>query len=134
MAQLTLNLFGAVELSLPDNPAKTSFHSDKVRALLAYLSLEADRPHERRSLAGLLWPELSENASLRNLRKALFYLRQAMEELSPESSDTLFVIDRKTVQLQQRNLFVDAVQFEQLLSTVEQHAHRHLHLCQDWLS
>ena len=133
MTQLTLNLFGAVELSHPDNPAKTRFRSDKVRALLAYLSLEAGRPHERRSLAGLFWPELPEQASLRNLRKALFYLRQSVEELSPESSDTLLIVDHKTVQLQRNSLMVDAVQFEQLLSTVEQHAHRQLHLCQDCL-
>jgi predicted ATPase/DNA-binding SARP family transcriptional activator len=133
MTQLTLNLFGAVELSHLDNPAKTRFRSDKVRALLAYLSLEAARPHERRSLAGLFWPELPEQASLRNLRKALFYLRQSVEELSPESSNTLLIVDHKTVQLQRNNLMVDAVQFEQLLSTVEQHAHRQLHLCQDCL-
>ena len=38
----------------------TAFASNKVRALLAYLAVEADRPHRREALAGLLWPEQPE--------------------------------------------------------------------------
>jgi predicted ATPase/Tfp pilus assembly protein PilF len=43
------------------------------------------------------------------------------------------VVNRQTIQLVLNNLTVDAVQFEQLLFSVEQHTHRHLHLCQDCL-
>jgi hypothetical protein len=38
-----------------------AFKSNKVRALLAYLAVEMDRPHRREVLAGLLWPQVCYN-------------------------------------------------------------------------
>jgi hypothetical protein len=40
-------------------------------ALLAYLALEADRPHARDALAGLLWPNQPDHDARNNLRQAL---------------------------------------------------------------
>jgi DNA-binding SARP family transcriptional activator len=59
MAHLLLALLGPFQVTLAGEPV-TSFESDKVRALLAYLAVEADRPHRRESLAGLLWPDWPE--------------------------------------------------------------------------
>ena len=55
MAHLALTLFGPLEVTLDGDPV-TSFASNKVRALLVYLAVEADRPHRRDALAPLLWP------------------------------------------------------------------------------
>ena len=52
-----------------DGAPVTGFESDKVRALLAYLAVESDRPHRRETLAGLLWPEQPENAARLSLRQ-----------------------------------------------------------------
>jgi len=49
-------LLGSFRVSL-DAAAVTAFESDKVRALLAYLAAEADRPHGREALVGMLWPD-----------------------------------------------------------------------------
>jgi hypothetical protein len=43
----------------------TRFHSGKVRAPLADLATESDRPHARAPLAALLWPEQPDAAALR---------------------------------------------------------------------
>ena len=56
MAELSLALLGPLQVTLDGAPI-TAFESDKVRALLTYLAVEADRPHRRDALAGLLWPE-----------------------------------------------------------------------------
>jgi len=56
----------------------TDFKSNKVRALLAYLAVEADRPHRREALAGLLWPDWPNRDALSNLRYALASLRRTL--------------------------------------------------------
>ena len=56
----------------------TDFKSNKVRALLAYLAVEADRPHRREALAGLLWPDRPDRDALSNLRYALASLRRTI--------------------------------------------------------
>jgi DNA-binding SARP family transcriptional activator len=43
------------------------FESIKVRALLAYLAVEAKWPHRRKALAGLLWPDLPDETARTNL-------------------------------------------------------------------
>ena len=58
-----LRLLGAFQVER-DGVTVTQFHSDKVRALLAYLAAESDRPHARSALAALLWPEQADAAAL----------------------------------------------------------------------
>ncbi len=53
MVALKLSFFGPFQVQLHSHPV-THFESDKVRALLAYLTVEAGRTHRRDALAGLL--------------------------------------------------------------------------------
>ncbi len=77
MPRLLLCLLGPFQATLDGQPI-TDFKSIKVRALLAYLAVEADRPHSRETLAGLLWPEYADRAALDNLRYTLSDLRGAI--------------------------------------------------------
>ncbi len=77
MAHLIINVLGELQVSI-DDVAIASFKSDKVRALLAYLVVEADRSHRREKLIGLLWPDCTEETARHNLRQALFNLRLAL--------------------------------------------------------
>jgi DNA-binding SARP family transcriptional activator/predicted ATPase len=77
MAHLSLSLMGSFQVTLDGQPV-TDFKSNKVRALLAYLAMEADRPHRRELLAGLLWPDWPDRDALSNLRYALSDLRRAI--------------------------------------------------------
>ena len=70
MPRLVLSLLGPFQVTLDGQPV-TDFKSDKVRALLAYLAVEADRPHRREVLAGLLWPEMPDRQARSNLRDVL---------------------------------------------------------------
>lgn len=77
MAHLDIHLFGGFQVHLDGQPL-TQFESDKVRALLAYLAVERDRPHRREALAALLWPAWAEGGARANLRRALCDLRHVI--------------------------------------------------------
>jgi DNA-binding SARP family transcriptional activator len=77
MRRLDVRLFGSFQVSLDGEPL-TAFETDKARALLAYLAVEADRGHRRESLSAMFWPDRPEAAARRNLRQTLFRLRQAI--------------------------------------------------------
>jgi DNA-binding SARP family transcriptional activator len=77
MARLAISCLGSYQVTL-DGQLLTSFKSVKVRALLAFLAVEADRPHPREVLAGLLWPDWPDRNALSNLRYALSDLRGAI--------------------------------------------------------
>ncbi len=77
MPRLELTLLGPFCARLGGEPI-TTFESNKVRAFLAYLAVEAGRPHPRELLAALLWPDRPDASVLANLRFALSDLRQAI--------------------------------------------------------
>jgi WD40 repeat protein/DNA-binding SARP family transcriptional activator len=95
MARLSLSLLGTFQAALDGQPA-TGFESNKVRALLVYLAVEADRPHSRETLAGLLWPDYPDRSALNNLRSALANLRQAIGDRQAEPP--FLLITRDTIQ------------------------------------
>src|SRR5512145_1611628 len=77
MPNLSLSLLGPFQAAL-DGQLIGGFASNKVRALLAYLAVEADRPHSRDELIGLLWPDQPDTAARASLRQALANLRQVI--------------------------------------------------------
>jgi predicted ATPase/DNA-binding SARP family transcriptional activator len=83
MARLSLSFLGPFQVTLDGQPV-TSFKSNKVRALLAYLAVEADRSHRREVLAGLLWPDRPDRDALSNLRNALSNLRRVIGDRSAD--------------------------------------------------
>lgn len=68
---------GGFEVYYGDQPVD-DFESQKVRALFAYLILHPDNAHSRDRLAGLLWPEKSDDTARRNLRQAVYNLRTTL--------------------------------------------------------
>ena len=70
MHRLSIRLLGSFQV-MRDGKTAVGFDSDKVRALLAYLVVEAACPHRREVLAGLLWPEWPDRSARTSLRRAL---------------------------------------------------------------
>ena len=95
MAHLSLSLLGSFKVTLDGQPI-TDFKSIKVRALLAYLAVEADRPHRREVLAGLLWPDWPNRDALSNLRYALSNLRRVIGDR--DAVPPFLLITRDTLQ------------------------------------
>jgi DNA-binding SARP family transcriptional activator len=111
MAELSIRLFGAFEVTLDGEPV-TGFASDKVRALLAYLVVESDRPHRREALAGLLWPDYPEASARASLRRALANLRDVIGDR--RASAPRLSTSRQTVQFNAvDNTWCDVTAFAQ---------------------
>lgn len=123
-SQLTLFLLGPLQTSWGNNTS-VAFATDKVRALLAYLAVEADRPHRRETLAGLLWSNWSDAEAITNLRRTLHRLKQSLGALT----DALLTITRQTVQLNSQFVTVDFLTRQRLISESEKHSHQHLARC-----
>jgi len=108
-ARLEIYLLGPFHVSL-DGETLTWFESDKVRALLAYLAVESDRPHRREALAGLLWPDSPESSARTNLRSALANLRDVIGDRSAEPP--FLDITRQTIRLNpEENSWLDVGEF-----------------------
>jgi len=119
MARLKLSLLGPFEVELDGEPV-TDFATNKVRALLAYLAVEAGylegqvRPHRREVLAGLLWPDWPERSARTNLRNALSNLRKAIGDR--DATPPHLLITRETIQFNTASdHWIDVAEFSDLI-------------------
>jgi DNA-binding SARP family transcriptional activator len=109
MAHLSIRLFGPFQVTLGEQPV-TAFESDKVRALLAYLALEADAPQRREKLAGLLWPDRPETSAHANLSRALANLRKSIGDR--QATPPFLLISRQAIQFNRASdAWVDVTAF-----------------------
>ena len=74
---LEVNLLGQFEV-LRDG-RRVTIPTRNAQSLFAYLILNAGKAHRRERLAGLLWPDSSEENARSNLRHELWRLRKAIE-------------------------------------------------------
>jgi predicted ATPase len=131
MPRLSIALLGALRVTLGGEPV-TGFATDKARALLAYLAVEADHFQRRDALAGLLWPDVPQQKARRNLRQALSFLRQALAGDRPtDGSPQPFILaTQDTVQFDAASdHWLDAAALEALAGACHRHRHRRLEAC-----
>ena len=106
MATLTVRLLGGMRLE--HDGVVLHLASVRARAVVAYLLLHRDHPHERAELASGLWPESSESQARTNLRQTLYQLRRALPDM-----DRFFVLDGQRLQARSAvPLELDVARFE----------------------
>ena len=128
MARISIKLLGTFQVTLKDEPV-TTFESDKVRALLAYLAVESEQPHRRERLAGLLWPERTERLARNSLSHALSNLRRVLQDRDAQPSH--FITTAQTIQLNRASEFwMDVSAFTGALAACNVHAHSALENCE----
>jgi DNA-binding SARP family transcriptional activator len=112
-----------------DGRPVTEFESNKVRALLAYLAAEADQPHSRDVLMGLLWPNQPDAQARNNLRHALSNLRQVIGDTVAQPP--FLSVTRDCIQFNaDSDHWLDVAELDALVSACERHTHRHIETCQ----
>ena len=106
MSQLCTYFLGPFQLTRK-GVSVNGFESDKMRALLAYLLIERDRPHRREALAALLWPDQTDSEARHSLRQSLYILRRILSSAGADSDQREpneddpgpLLVTRQTVQL-----------------------------------
>jgi DNA-binding SARP family transcriptional activator/tetratricopeptide (TPR) repeat protein len=112
MSHLGMEFLGGFRVTQDGIPL-TNFESNKVRALLAYLAIESQRPHPRSSLAALLWPDWPDRSALSNLRYALSDLRKATGDR--RADPPFLLISREAIQFNlESDHSLDVAEFTQL--------------------
>lgn len=87
--------------------SEARFESQKVRALLAFLAVQEGQAFSRDRLGALLWTDADPERARRNLRQALYNLRQSLPEL-----DEALRVDHQTIALHARPVDrIDVVEF-----------------------
>jgi predicted ATPase/DNA-binding SARP family transcriptional activator len=128
MSRLEIMVLGPLVVTREGHPVD-DFGYNKVRALLAYLAVEAG-PHKRAHLCTLLWPDQPDRASRRNLSQALTQLRRiagGTGALEAEGAQLKATTDE--IWFAPGSVTVDAVRFLGLVADCERHAHRSWHTC-----
>jgi DNA-binding SARP family transcriptional activator len=112
LARLDLRFLGPFQADLGGLPVE-GFDSNKVRALLVYLVMERARPHSREVLAGMLWPEQSQQSAMDNLRYALADLRRVLGDTN--NPHPFLIVSREMIQFDPASDFwLDTAEFGRL--------------------
>ncbi|MFN8495844.1 MAG: BTAD domain-containing putative transcriptional regulator [Caldilineaceae bacterium] len=132
MPTLAIALLGGFAVTAADEPI-TMFAYDKVRGLLAYLVVEADRPHRRDWLATLFWPDQPRRSALQSFSQALYQLRRAIADA--QAKPPFLLITPQTVQFNATSdYWLDTQAFTRLLDECRTHEHRQLQTCAECLA
>jgi len=124
MSRLQIKCFGDLRVEL-NGENVSNFETDKTRALLVYLALEAEHPLQRSHIAGILWSDEAEDRALHNLRQTLSSLRKALGDSA--SSPQFIFADRETIRLNpSADIYVDAKIFTLHLSQAYLHYQRQI--------
>jgi DNA-binding SARP family transcriptional activator/predicted ATPase len=128
---LRIQLLGGFSVSRDGNPL-TGFESERVRALLAYLAVEASRPIQRGFLAGTFWPDHAERRARQNLSQALYNLRNLLGDR--EAPDPYLIVTKNILQFNaSSHHLVDVTEFVTLLSRCKHHDHQDIVGCDSCL-
>src|SRR5262252_7072430 len=74
--KLVISLFGGISITFGRKELRLT--NRKARALVAYLALSETGREQRERLAGLLWPDTSEQNARASLRQVLLDLRESL--------------------------------------------------------
>jgi DNA-binding SARP family transcriptional activator len=112
MTLVRISLFGKFVLQAGERQI-LAFESRKVDELFCYLLLYREKPHPRETLADLLWGETTTSQSKNYLRKAIWQLQTALEELLCSEDERLILADGDWVQINPEfNLRLDVSELE----------------------
>jgi DNA-binding SARP family transcriptional activator len=108
-----------VETREAAGPTVSRFRTQKVGALLAYLSFYKNRRHPREVLIDLLWPGSSPQAGRASLSVALSSLRHQFEPPGRGSAGTILLADRFSLGLRPGAITTDVAEFEGALARAD---------------
>ena len=124
MEKLRIRLFGGIQVQLGGKTIEFSRH--KTTALLVFLTVTGER-QSRDALATLFWPENTQARAYANLRQAIWEIRCSL-------GDNWLEVTRESLQMiTSEKLWVDIVEFHDLIRNVKRHVHPRGMVCEHCL-
>ena len=106
---LQIRLLGQFDIRLDGK--RVTISSRAGQSLLAYLALTASTPHRREKLAGIFWPDTSDENARKNLRQELWRIRKALA--GPNQITDYLLADEFTITFNRKaDYWLDATQME----------------------
>jgi DNA-binding SARP family transcriptional activator len=120
MPALTVSLFGRFAAE-SGSGQELALNGAKVRELFSYLLLNRDRPLLREKLATVLWADVPGPQSKGYLRKAVWQMQSALNEVdNPAGAANFLSVEAEWIQLNTGPpLWLDVAQFESAYKQVE---------------
>jgi len=119
-ASLTIQLLGEPRIFYRDQ-ALSPLLAGKEQALLIYLACNAGKRFSRDHLATLLWGETSQERARYNLRRALWHIREALDDLHLSPDDYVSTEDSWIWMPTSAPYWLDTQEFEEVLGTAFRH-------------
>ena len=127
--KLGLSLLGEIEIYL-DGHLVVNLRSEKARALLFFIVIESDTFHRRDALAELFWPEKPPGYGRNSLKQAIAILRKALND--QDLKEPILLTSSQDLHFNAGSAhWVDALEFEKIISAVHLHKHQNLETCDD---
>jgi predicted ATPase/DNA-binding SARP family transcriptional activator len=106
-------MFGTLRATRDDQTI-TRFRTRRVAILLAHLAFYLGRERTREELGEMLWPDQPDEAIRRNLRQALFSLRQTLEP-PPLPKGSILSVQQSGVRFEPTTVQTDVAEFSGLV-------------------
>ena len=107
---LQIRLLGQFDVRVDGK--RVTISTRAAQSLLAYLVLTAGASQRREKLAGMLWPEISDENARKNLRQELWRIRKAISSQQPMESDYLIADDLTLKFNRESEYWLDVSQME----------------------
>ncbi len=111
---LQVRLLG--QFDIQGNGKRINIPSRAGQSLFAYILLTPGMAHRREKLAGLLWPDVTEENARRNLRQELWRIRKVISTQLPNAPDFLLVEDITIAFNAQSDYWLDVAELERAIS------------------
>jgi WD40 repeat protein/class 3 adenylate cyclase len=107
---LQIRLLGQFDIRLDGK--RVLIPSRPGQSLLAYLTLSAGTPHRREILAGILWPDFSDDNARKNLRHELWRIRKSISTQQSTAVDYLLAEEFTIAFNREADYWLDVAQIE----------------------
>ena len=127
-AHLELSVLGSFRCLINGKDKSADFRTKKERALLAYLVVESDQPHQREALGEMFWPGKPEGYARTNLRQALLGIRRVIEDQDNQTPFLLISDDNIRIN-PASNIEIDCRNFDKVFEDTLVHHHASIDSC-----
>jgi len=107
---LQIRLLGQFDIRLDGK--RVTIPSRAGQSVLAYLLLTAGTPHRREKLAGMFWPDTTDETARKNLRQELWRIRKALSAQQREGGDYLLADEFTLAFNREAEYWLDVFQME----------------------